>query len=144
MVRGIITVKFTGEECLEYKTVEETPPLPLIPIKLTTPLKSNVLMTVLLDTGYDGALLLPLDLFLALNIPQFDEGEFRVYETPGGEIIHLPCGIARVEIYGIIYPIVEVEATTHIQEALIGRELLNTVNLALLGKENKICKLLSR
>ena len=142
MVRWVITVRVTERKCLVYKIVEEKPPIPVIPIKLTTPLKSNVMMTVFIDTGYDGALLLPLDLFTSLNIPQLDEEEFRIYETPGGELIRFPCGIAKVEIYNVLFPIVEVEATTHIQEVLIGRELLNSLNLALLGKEKKCCELL--
>lgn len=142
MVRWVITVRVTESKCLVYKIVEEEPSIPVIPIKLTTPLKSNVMMTVFIDTGYDGALLLPLDLFTSLNIPQLDEEEFRIYETPGGELIRFPSGIAKVEIYNVLFPIVEVEATTHIQEVLIGRELLNSLNLALLGKEKKSCELL--
>ncbi len=142
MVRWVITVRVTERKCLVYKIVEEKPSIPVIPIKMTTPLKSNVKMTVFIDTGYDGALLLPLELFTSLNIPQLDEEEFRIYETPGGERIHFPCGIAKVEIYNVLFPIVEVEATTHIQEVLIGRELLNSLNLALLGKEKKCCELL--
>ena len=111
----------------------------MLEIFMTTPIKSDVKIQALIDTGYDGSLLLPSELFFSLNIPMIDEDDFRVYETPAGELLKLPCGVVQLVIAEKEFPVVEVEALNSINEVLVGRQLLNQLNLALLGTQTQLC-----
>ena len=127
--------------CHSYRLEEDRPNMPQIKLRITTPLRKNVEINVLVDTGYDGSLLLPVNLFTSLNIPALPESEFRALERPDGSLMFLPRGIAQVEITGQIFPVVEVEAIDTLNEILVGRELLQELDMALLGKKSLICQI---
>ena len=105
-----------------------------------TPKKKKI--QALIDTGFDGNILLPMNIFEELDLFRFqypqgtDRGEFIT-----GESVELLTAEASLifEILDIEF-ILTVNALKEATEVLIGREILNTVMMHLDGpkKEGKL------
>src|SRR3990172_1113525 len=78
-------------------------PAPFLEIVVSDPSgRKRVILSPMVDTGYDGALLLPLDTYneLSLYAYQYPDGEV-VGETVTGEKIDLLSAEAKIEISGL-------------------------------------------
>jgi len=91
---------------IEYQTDENRrEKLPIIKVKIITPYQEypGQWLEVLLDTGYDGGLLIPLDHFrnAGLSITELPVEEWDIAESITGETTLLQAAIANVRIDGI-------------------------------------------
>ncbi|MFX1534343.1 MAG: hypothetical protein ACFFDI_08990 [Promethearchaeota archaeon] len=96
---------------------------------------------VFIDTGYDGFLVLPINLYEELNMESFEvaEDEIPQVETFSGEKLTLRTANAVIEIPDLFEEtIIEIDAHPHCKEPLIGRQLLEILVVTLNGIEKKL------
>ncbi|MHA1785367.1 MAG: hypothetical protein ACTSX4_06135 [Candidatus Helarchaeota archaeon] len=90
----------------------------------------------LIDTGYDGYLMIPLTLFdqLKLISSELPPDQIRVAETIVGERFELRTALGNVKIKGINELIlIEIDTYPNCAEILIGRQLLEKIIIKLDG-----------
>ena len=100
-------------------------------------------VSVLVDTGYDGFLLIPEKIYedLALDTFEVVEDEIPIVETITGEKITLRTAHSLLDIEELLADtIIEVDTTPHCTESLIGRQFLEFF-VAVLNGPDKILKL---
>ncbi len=84
-------------------------------------------VNVLLDTGYDGFLVIPEEIYEDLGLDTFEvvEDEIPIVETITGEKITLRTAYSLLEIKELLAEtIIEVDTTPYCTEPLIGRQFL--------------------
>jgi clan AA aspartic protease len=100
-------------------------------------------LSVLIDTGYDGFLVVPEEVYEDLGLDTFEiaEDEIPIVESFTGEKIPLRTANTLIEIKNLIKEtIIEVDTTPYCKEPLIGRQLLELFITVLDGRK-RILKL---
>ncbi len=118
------------------------PKIPELTIKNLLGSKQKSL-NVLLDTGYDGFLVIPEEIYEDLELHTFEvmEDEIPIVETFSGEKFILRTANTLIEVEELLdETIIEVDTTPYCKEPLIGRQLLELFIAVLDGRE-KILKL---
>lgn len=112
---------------------------PTLDIVVSNPVQSSsVELKGLIDTGYDGEIIVPFALFEKLNLFAFELGKdyFSIAETASGEQLSLTSayGLLRIDVLELD---VEVIIDTHnkCEETIIGRKFLEEFDLCLYGKQ---------
>lgn len=98
-------------------------------------------ISVLIDTGYDGFLVIPEEIYEDLELSTFEvvEDEIPIVETITGEKITLRTAHSLLEIDKLLpETIIEVDTTPHCTEPLIGRQLLELFIAMLNGPRKKL------
>ena len=102
--------------------------------------KERVVET-LIDTGYDGFVVIPLEIYEELNMESFEvvEDELPQVETVTGERIFLRTANGVIEIPGILEEsVIEIDTYSRCKEALMGRQLLEFLIIKLNGIEKRL------
>ncbi len=98
-------------------------------------------LNVLIDTGYDGFLVIPEKIYEDLNLDTFEiiEDEVPYVETFSGEKFLLRTANTLIEIDELLdETIIEVDTTPYCREPLIGRQLLELFITVLNGHEKRL------
>ena len=98
-------------------------------------------VSVLIDTGYDGFLVIPEEIYEDLELDTFEvvEDEIPIVETITGEKITLRTAHSLLEIKELLTEtIIEVDTTPHCTEPLIGRQFLELFVAVLNGPDKKL------
>ncbi len=100
--------------------------------------------TFILDTGYDGDILLKRDLYqqLGYETRQLPEEEWDVGETVTGELLRLPATLANCKLENLVLE-VRVETIHSLIDNLIGRNLISQLETWITGAQKKTCILFS-
>lgn len=115
---------------------------PYIPLIISDPLENTTIEEFgLIDTGFDGELLIPLEIYNKLNLKAFEYGidVVSIAETASGEQLRLITASAAVKIKGDeITSIITIDSHLNCKEILIGRKFLQSYHLALNGPEEEL------
>ena len=98
-------------------------------------------VSVLIDTGYDGFLVIPEEIYEDLELDTFEvvEDEIPIVETITGEKITLRTAHSLLEIKELLAEtIIEVDTTPYCTEPLIGRQFLELFVAVLNGPDKKL------
>lgn len=135
-----MTVEYRYEKTLFSDIL--APKIPNLIIKnLLGSKQTNI--SVLVDTGYDGFLVVPEGIYEKLELDTFEiaTDEIPIVETITGEKITLRTAHSLLEIKELLTEtIIEVDTTPHCTEPLIGRQLLELF-IAILNGPAKTLKL---
>lgn len=115
---------------------------PYIPLIISDPLeKQNIEEKALIDTGYDGEVLIPKTIYDKLNLRAFEYSMdvVSIAETASGEKLQLLSASAAITIKGDdLVSIVTIDCHENCKEILIGRKYLQSYHLTLKGPEEKL------
>lgn len=97
-------------------------------------------LNAMVDTGFDGYLIIPTNVFHELKLDSFEipPDLIETTETFSGERLRLRTALGIVEIPGILEKQVEVDAHERCHEPLVGRRLLENLVTILDGPKRKI------
>lgn len=114
---------------------------PYVDLLISNPLGSKTIeCTAMIDTGYDGEIVVPIKLYDDLNLAAFEYSEnlFAKAETITGEKLVLRTASGSVTIRGIDVSIATtIDSHRTLTEPLIGRKFLETFDVILKGKDKK-------
>lgn len=119
---------------------------PFLPIKILNETKKMVYppknsIDALIDTGYDGYLVIPLKIFneLMLNSSRIPQDDVFKAETVTGDNVELLTAFGHIELpeLGLFFP-VEIDTTAFCSEILVGRRLLESLILRLDGPKKNL------
>lgn len=119
---------------------------PFLPIKIYNETKKivypqNSAVDALIDTGYDGYLIIPSRIFSDLKLfsSRIPQDELIKAETVTGDTIELITAFGHLELpdLNLIFSI-EIDTTSYCSEILIGRRLLESLIVKLNGPEKKL------
>jgi len=121
-----------------------TVPAPVITIGLGSPLATKSELKsfkALIDTGYDGSVLISLDTFRELGLLSFKlpADMTATAEFITGEKVSMKSAEGLIHLTRLdLEIIVNIDALPEINEVLIGRQILEELYLALKGPESKL------
>lgn len=93
-----------------------------------------------LDTGYSGGILLPSKVYHEIIEFEYPRSLFPIYNTLIGEVI-MRRGIAIVKIFDIEFESIIETPLYGGGRYLAGRSLIKKLDIALLGRDQKLCNL---
>lgn len=119
---------------------------PFLPIKIFDETQNfsypqNGTIDALIDTGYDGYLVIPLKIFNILNLisSEFVKDYLTRAETITGENVELQTSLGYVEIPQLdLILSIEIDTTSFCSEILIGRQLLEQLLVTLNGPQHEL------
>jgi clan AA aspartic protease len=115
---------------------------PNIEVILSDPLEINTIeLTALVDTGYDGEILIPKDIYYKLNLKAFEYSSdlLNFAETASGEHLELQSANGSIKIKGAdLLTIVTVDSHEKCKEVIIGRKFLESYHTLLKGPEKEL------
>ncbi len=115
---------------------------PYIPIIISDPLERNgIEQQALIDTGYDGEILIPKKIYEKLNLKAFEYSMdvISMAETTSGEQLRLLTASAAVKLKGDqLTSIVTIDCHEKCKEVLVGRKFLQSYYLTLKGPEETL------
>jgi len=127
------------ELTIEYKEIESIrTKIPIIGLKIITPYKTfpTGWLDALLDTGYDGGLLIPFEIYKKAELQKIElpVDHWDVGEAITGNIILLQTAIGKISIKGLKTLIeLPIETFEGCQEILLGLEGIKNIMLYLDG-----------
>ncbi len=122
-------------ECNNY--IDETP---TIKLAIYNSRRGWVDVEAPIDTGYSGALLLPNRMYFDIIEFEYPVNTFPVYRTLRGDII-MRRGIALIKVFDREFE-AYIETPMYGEgKLLVGRKLLNKLDIGLLGSKREICLL---
>jgi len=117
---------------------ERTPPIPVLKARIFSPLKNEYAeLTLHVDTGFDGGVLIPFDLYEELKLTLVEEPYPARGVFPSGLAIELYVAVTDVEINGLRLT-AHVYSSPLILKKLAGREILNKLILTLNGPKEEL------
>ncbi|MHA1799153.1 MAG: hypothetical protein ACTSVY_11980 [Candidatus Helarchaeota archaeon] len=128
----------------KYKQTENARLLiPILTLKIINPFKDDETdwMDAIVDTGYDGGLLVPLKTYMEaeLNKIELPIDYWDVGESISGEITLLQAALALVKIKGMKKLIeLKIETFNKNQEVIIGLNGIRNILLCLDGQKNEL------
>ncbi|MHA1266111.1 MAG: clan AA aspartic protease [Candidatus Helarchaeota archaeon] len=127
----------------KYKTpVVSEIQAPYLPIILSDPLEiKSIEVTALIDTGFDGEILIPRDLYDDLNLKAYEYSMdvVSIAETATGEQLELISASGSVQIKGLdLISIITVDSHKKCREVIIGRQFLESYHTLLKGPEKEL------
>lgn len=113
------------------------PKIPIVNATLYNPLlDKKVSMDFIIDTGFAGEILIPLDIYMKLNLHLF-EGVKKTGKFITGMTIKLRVSRAILDFNGIRIPC-NVYTYLGVFRSLLGRKLLEKMEMIYSPKQNKI------
>jgi hypothetical protein len=126
-------------EEFDYANVEGVLEAPVLPILLFRKgMKSSIKTLAMIDTGLDEGLLISKDVRDVIFV---EGGSPDTHESLWAGVVEIPCEVYLVSVK-IVDKWIGVKAYAPIfdgYETLIGRSLLNVMNLCLRGSTKKVC-----
>jgi clan AA aspartic protease len=97
-------------------------------------------LSAMIDTGYDGYLITPINIFNELKLDDYEIPAelIQTTETFTGERMKLRTSLAIVEIPGLLQKQIEIDAHENCLEPLLGRLFLEDLLTTLDGLQRKI------
>ncbi len=115
---------------------------PYLEIILSDPLETKAMeLTALIDTGYDGEILIPKDVYNKLNLTAFEYSSdlLSIAETASGEHLELQSSNGIIKIKGTdLLTIITVDSHGKCKETIIGRKFLESYHTLLKGPEKEL------
>ncbi|MFX0209918.1 MAG: hypothetical protein ACFFDT_28315 [Candidatus Hodarchaeota archaeon] len=112
---------------------------PYLKITISDPFEGNKIeVNALLDTGFDGEILIPIKIYEDLNLQAFEFSQdiLSFAETASGERLELLSASGAITLSGInVTIIVIIDSHSHCQEVLIGRKFLESYNTSMKGQD---------
>ncbi|MCD6358279.1 MAG: hypothetical protein DRJ96_07435 [Thermoprotei archaeon] len=101
---------------------------PVVEAVLHNPLRTRLVrLKLLIDTGFQGSVLIPLSEYLKLGLNLFEEGEAVAVAAAGAEVrLRVARGILEIEGVGMEC---RVYTTLGVRRALLGREVLKRLGM---------------
>ncbi|HUY00553.1 MAG TPA: hypothetical protein VMV49_13415 [Candidatus Deferrimicrobium sp.] len=127
----------------EYKTPENSEiQAPYLAIILSDPLELNdIKLSALVDTGFDGEILIPKDIYNNLNLQAYEYGIDIVShaETASGEHLELLSASGSIRLKGSdLTTIITIDSHEKCREVVIGRKFLELYYTLLKGPEKEL------
>ncbi|MHA1652337.1 MAG: clan AA aspartic protease [Candidatus Helarchaeota archaeon] len=117
-------------------------PAPYLIIILSDPLNiKEIELSALIDTGYDGELLIPPDIYDKLNLKafEFSNDVVSIAETASGEHLELQSASGSIKIKGHdLITIITIDTHIRCKEVIIGRKFLESYNTLLKGPNKQV------
>ncbi len=117
-------------------------PAPYLTIILSDPLEANSIeLTALIDTGFDGEILIPKDIYdkLKLKAFEFSIDVVSIAETAAGEHLELLSASGSIKIKGLdLISTITVDSHEKCKEILLGRKFLESYHTFLKGPEKEL------
>jgi len=137
-VVGRIVRTYVAHECLPYaKGLRE--PYPLLRVKLyNVALEEYGYLDIAIDTGFEGSILLPDDVYQFFMVGELPRSMWRVYKTLSG-FVTMRVARAIAEICGVRFETFVESPLYGGKKALIGREVLNRIAIVLDGLRKELC-----
>ena len=140
---------YTKKTCWPFLEKDEENPIFTVELSLKSIHSINssnpyFTTTFLLDTGYDGDILLKNDLYreLGYETRQLPEEEWDVGETVTGELLRLPATLVNCKLDKVVLE-VRIETINSLTVNLIGRNLISQLETWINGSQRQICFLFS-
>jgi len=115
---------------------------PYLRIALSDPLELNSIeLAALVDTGFDGEVLIPKDIYDRLNLKafEFSSGVVSIAETAAGEHLELLSASGSIKISGHdVISIITIDSHEKCKEVIVGRQFLESYHTLLKGPEKKL------
>jgi predicted aspartyl protease len=130
-----------SKNCWNYQEHDARVKIPVIPLKIvvnTSPKEYNFI----LDTGFDGQLLIPYKTYNDLKLQRFElpPDLWALGESISGELKPLRCSKALVRNEKLSFSqIVEIETFEQNDQFLLGLSLLRNFQTLLEGRSEQVC-----
>ncbi len=129
------------KQSFDYKLIDSDVLAPVIELTLNDPTgKKEIKSNALIDTGYDGEVLIPIKLYNELNLSafEFSENQFVNATSVTGEkcLLRSASGSATIKGMDVLIDVI-IDSNELMSEVLIGRKFLEPFDLILKGKEKK-------
>lgn len=115
---------------------------PYLTIILSDPLETNSIeLAALLDTGFDGEILIPKDIYDKLNLKAFEFSidTVSIAETAAGEHLKLISASGSIKMKGLdLISTITVDSHEKCKEIIIGRKFLESYHTSLKGPEKEL------
>ena len=127
--------------CWNYVDIGVRNEAPVIQVEIIIGSKSYS-FNFMVDTGYDGCLLIPYTIYKQLGLEKFElpKDEWSVGETVSGEIFPLASALCKIKVADMIFECV-IETFEDNSDFLVGLDFLQKFNTVLQGPKQKICLL---
>ncbi len=117
---------------------DRRPPIPVLEIKIYSPVKNGYAeITAYVDTGFDGGILIPFDLYENLGFVLVEEPRPSRGVFPSGSTIKLHTAVTEIETAGFKMD-AHIYSSPFIHRKLVGREVLNNLILLLNGPQTEL------
>lgn len=97
-------------------------------------------LEVRIDTGFEGFLLTPAHLYARLSELELPQEYFPTYSTLAGSILMRRAKV-RMRIFGKLLDSFIETPVAGVGKLLVGRRILNSLSLAILGPDLRTCEL---
>jgi len=134
------------EICFPYLPDRE--PWPCLEARISNPVSGSSFPSegwepIPIDTGYEGFLLIPEDLYRALScwMRELPRTSWPTFLMPDGRTVRGRAALLKIEIKEVITADIVSETFPGCELMLIGRALLRSLEVRLVGPEQKACVL---
>lgn len=130
-----------NKNCWNYRELDARVKIPVVPLRIVVN-NSVKEYEFILDTGFDGQLLIPYITYKALKLHQFEfpPDLWAFGESISGELKPLRCSKALVKNEKLNFSqIVEIETFEQNDQFLLGLGLLRNFQAILEGRSEQIC-----
>jgi len=129
------------KNCWNYVDVGVRNKVPMVRLEIIVSGKSYSFSFVV-DTGYDGCLLVPYSVYRQLGLEKFElpKDEWSVGETVSGEILPLISAHCKIKIADTIFECI-IETFEGNNNFLVGLDFLKNFNAEPRGSKQEICLL---
>lgn len=125
-------------ECLDYeKSLRE--PKPVVNVKLSNLAGEEFgYVKLQVDTGFEGSILLPSDIYEFFKIAELPQSMWRLYTTLTGTIT-MRTARAIAEVAGLRFEVIIESPLYGGWASLVGREFLSKLKMLLDGPRRRLC-----
>lgn len=117
------------------------PPYPVLHINLETPSRrASETLEAPIDTGFSGFLLTPPNIYAKLSELELPEEHFPTYSTLAGPVAMRRAKV-RIRIFERTLDSFIETPVLGVGKTIVGRRILNSLSLAILGPRLKTCEL---
>jgi len=129
------------KHCWNYVDIGIRNKVPVVQLEIIVNDKSYS-FNFMVDTGYDGCLLVPYSIYRQLGLEKFElpKDKWSVGETVSGEIFPLISALCKIKIADTIFECI-IETFEGNNDFLVGLDFLKNFNVELRGSKQEFCLL---